>query len=190
MSYQKDAVMRALACALIVAASVLAACSDQPATGSAARPTEQTASPHDPVQASSVLPPSTVSVDVSLIRTTAEWKPASVTMIDGKARIASHTGGGAFSAIIDLPEAARMEGAGAVRVHIDVTKGAMSAVVIPLGDASSILSERIQVFEADLGSSIDLPLSDLSKPASVLFQNGNADGQSTAVVSMVEVVRP
>lgn len=182
--------MRALASALFVAASVLAACTDQSATGSAAGSAQEAATPPAPVETAPVLPPSTVSVDVALIRTTAEWKPASVTMIDGQAHIASHTGGGAFSAIVDLPETARMEGAGTVRVHIDVTKGAMSAVVIPLGDASSILSERIQLAEADSGSIIDLPLSDLSKPASVLFQNGNADGQSTAVVSKVEVVRP
>jgi hypothetical protein len=182
--------MRALACVLFVAASVLAACSDQSVAGSAEGSAQQAAAPRAPVQAVPVLPPSTVSVDVALIRTTAEWKPAKVTMIDGQAHIASHTGGGAFSAIIDLPETARMEGAGSVRVHIDVTKGAMSAVVIPLGDASSVLSERIEIVEADAGSIVSLPLSDLSKPASVLFQNGNADGQSTAVVSKVEVVRP
>lgn len=178
-------VIKVVSAALI--AVVLSSCGD-PAPAPA--PEIKADIPETPPPPPPPPPPSISPLDLSTLVSSPDWASAKVTFADGAANIVSHSSPGGFSAHIPIPETARKAGAGRVKVTIQVTKGGIFVSAYPNGDGTKRISPDQLIKPSEVPTIVELPIEDLSQQADVLFANGAEKGQSTAVVTAIEVVQP
>ena len=162
----------------IVTAALLAGCGQTPAAQDSA-PSATTAAA-----------PLTTPVEVLGITSHPYWAPAHVEVVDGKVQITSAPGVGAFTAELPLPEAARHQGPGRVQLHTKAVKGNFEITAVRPDDFSKVLAGPINAGELGKETVVELNISDLGAPATLLFANATRDGASTVIVSAVEVVQP
>jgi hypothetical protein len=161
----------------------LAACGD----GSGANRAEE-AAVETPAPAETAPTPKEVAVDLGEMKVDPGWAPAKVESVEGGRRLTTRKGYGDFSAVLDLPDSARLEGPGVVRMDLMVTKGALVARMAVPGDSVASKSAQTVVPAWPESQVAEMEVANLNEPLSILFANGSQDGASEAIIKSVQVL--
>jgi hypothetical protein len=127
-------------------------------------------------------------LDLSTI-TTPEPSPAQVDLENGIARISTVPQPGAFSAFLEIPEAARTSGPGAIRLWLHVTKGEIYLFAASPDDTNRRLHRDVRLAASGKEILVVVPLSNLVEPTTVVLGNGSANASSIVLIRAVEIVR-
>ncbi len=133
-------------------------------------------------------PAAAVSLDIKGLDSRPYWAPAKVDDVEGGRRLRTGDGSGAFSALLDLSEEARVPGPGIVRINLQVIKGAIVLSMAVPGDAATQKSSPIVAQEWPDDQTVDIEVAQLGEPLTVLFANAAKNGASEAIIKSVQVV--